>query len=68
MAHPDGTEAPLLWTLAGNSRESLAVGARGLHTFLAGRDDWSPQDIAITLAHNASEGSRRAALVADGRD
>ncbi|MEV1092077.1 SDR family NAD(P)-dependent oxidoreductase [Streptomyces microflavus] len=68
MAHPDGTEAPLLWTLAGNGRESLAVGARGLHTFLAGRDDWRPQDIAITLAHNASEGSRRAALVADGRD
>ncbi|MFD8116345.1 type I polyketide synthase [Streptomyces microflavus] len=68
MAHPDGTEAPLLWTLAGNGRESLAVGARGLHTFLAGRDDWSPQDIALTLARTASEGSRRAALVADGRD
>ncbi|MFD5680953.1 type I polyketide synthase [Streptomyces bacillaris] len=68
MAHPDGTEAPLLWTLAGNGKESLAAGARGLHTYLAGRDDWSPQDIALTLARTASEGSRRAALVADGRD
>ncbi|MEW9510928.1 type I polyketide synthase [Streptomyces bacillaris] len=68
MAHPEGTEAPLLWTLAGNGKESLAVGARGLHTYLAGRDDWSPQDIALTLARTASEGSRRAALVADGRD
>ncbi|MFE7558116.1 type I polyketide synthase [Kitasatospora sp. NPDC057500] len=68
MAHPDGTEAPLLWTLAGSGKESLAAGARGLHAYLAGRDDWSPQDIAFTLAHTASEGSRRAALVADGRD
>nr|ADC79616.1 BafAI [Streptomyces lohii] len=68
MAHPDGTEAPLLWTLAGNGKESLAAGARGLHTYLAGRDDWSPQDIALTLARTASDGSRRAALVADGRD
>ncbi|MDI7789140.1 MULTISPECIES: type I polyketide synthase [Streptomyces] len=68
MAHPDGTEAPLLWTLAGNGKESLAAGARGLHTYLAGRDDWSPQDIALALARTASEGSRRAALVADGRD
>ncbi|WP_308431110.1 beta-ketoacyl synthase N-terminal-like domain-containing protein, partial [Kitasatospora griseola] len=68
MAHPDGTEAPLLWTLAGSGRESLAAGARGLHGYLAGRDDWSPQDIALTLARTASEGSRRAALVADDRD
>ncbi|MFJ2419025.1 type I polyketide synthase [Streptomyces brevispora] len=68
MAHPDGTEAPLLWTLAGSGKESLAAGARGLHAYLAGRDDWSPQDIAFTLAGTASEGSRRAALVADGRD
>ncbi|MBV7672793.1 SDR family NAD(P)-dependent oxidoreductase [Streptomyces halstedii] len=68
MAHPDGTEAPLLWTLAGSGKESLAAGARGLHAYLAGRDDWSPQDIASTLARTASEGSRRAALVADGRD
>ncbi|MFF2026315.1 acyltransferase domain-containing protein, partial [Streptomyces sp. NPDC058171] len=68
MAHPDGTEAPLLWTLAGSGKESLAAGARGLHAYLAGRDDWSPQDIAFTLARTASEGSRRAALVADGRD
>ncbi|MGC9382081.1 beta-ketoacyl synthase N-terminal-like domain-containing protein, partial [Streptomyces sp. MH13] len=68
MAHPDGTEAPLLWTLAGSGKESLAAGARGLHAYLAGRDDWSPQDIALTLARTASEGSRRAALVADGRD
>ncbi|MYR61615.1 acyltransferase domain-containing protein, partial [Streptomyces sp. SID625] len=68
MAHPDGTEAPLLWTLAGSGRESLAAGARGLHAYLAGRDDWSPRDIASTLARTASEGSRRAALVADGRD
>ncbi|MFD7412635.1 type I polyketide synthase [Kitasatospora purpeofusca] len=68
MAHPDGTEAPLLWTLAGSGKESLAAGARGLHAYLAGRDDWSPQDIALALARTASEGSRRAALVADGRD
>ncbi|MFJ3146688.1 type I polyketide synthase [Streptomyces halstedii] len=68
MAHPDGTEAPLLWTLAGSGKESLAAGARGLHAYLAGRDDWSPQDIASALARTASEGSRRAALVADGRD
>ncbi|MFJ5920977.1 type I polyketide synthase [Kitasatospora sp. NPDC092948] len=68
MTHPDGTEAPLLWTLAGSGKESLAAGARGLHAYLAGRDDWSPQDIALTLARTASEGSRRAALVADGRD
>ncbi|MFG2697352.1 type I polyketide synthase [Kitasatospora sp. NPDC048407] len=68
MAHPDGTEAPLLWTLAGSGRESLAAGARGLHGYLAGRDDWSPQDIALALARTASEGSRRAALVADRRD
>ncbi|MFD7552700.1 acyltransferase domain-containing protein, partial [Streptomyces sp. NPDC059816] len=68
MAHPDGTEAPLLWTLAGSGKESLAAGARGLHAYLAGRDDWSPQDIAFTLARSASEGGRRAALVADGRD
>ncbi|ARF77490.1 polyketide synthase [Kitasatospora albolonga] len=68
MAHPDGTEAPLLWTLAGSGKESLAAGARGLHAYLAGRDDWSPQDIALTLARTASRGSRRAALVADGRD
>ncbi|MFD4905065.1 type I polyketide synthase [Kitasatospora purpeofusca] len=68
MAHPDGTEAPLLWTLAGSGKESLAAGARGLHAYLAGRDDWSPQEIAFALARTASEGSRRAALVADGRD
>ncbi|MGW7442897.1 SDR family NAD(P)-dependent oxidoreductase [Kitasatospora sp. NPDC054795] len=68
MTHPDGTEAPLLWTLAGSGKESLAAGARGLHAYLAGRDDWSPQDIAFTLARTASEGSRRAAVVADGRD
>ncbi|MFD7639739.1 type I polyketide synthase [Kitasatospora sp. NPDC059795] len=68
MTHPDGTEALLLWTLAGSGKESLAAGARGLHAYLAGRDDWSSQDIAFTLAHTASEGSRRAALVADGRD
>ncbi|BAJ33099.1 modular polyketide synthase BFAS1 [Kitasatospora setae KM-6054] len=68
MAHPDGTEAPLLWTLAGSGRESLAAGARALHGYLAGRDDWSPQDVALALARTASEGSRRAALVAGGRD
>ncbi|MFE3866258.1 beta-ketoacyl synthase N-terminal-like domain-containing protein, partial [Streptomyces goshikiensis] len=68
MAHPDGTEAPLLWTLAGNGKDELAGGARDLHAYLAGRDDWSPQDIAFTLARTASGGSRRAALVAYGRD
>ncbi|SDS63240.1 Acyl transferase domain-containing protein [Streptomyces sp. TLI_053] len=68
MTHPDGTEAPLLWTLAGSGKESLAAGARGLHAYLADRDDWSPQDIALTLARTASRGSRRAAVVADGRD
>ncbi|MFJ7913162.1 acyltransferase domain-containing protein [Kitasatospora sp. NPDC096204] len=68
MTHPDGTEAPLLWTLAGSGRQSLAAGARGLHGYLAGRDDWSPRDVALALARTASEGSRRAALVADGRD
>ncbi|WP_037873345.1 type I polyketide synthase, partial [Streptomyces sp. PsTaAH-124] len=68
MAHPDGTEAPLLWTLSGSGRESLAAGARGLHAYLAGRADWTPRDIASALARDASEGSRRAALVADGRD
>ncbi|WP_035870486.1 type I polyketide synthase [Kitasatospora cheerisanensis] len=68
MAHPDGTEAPLLWTLAGSGRESLAAGARGLHGYLAGRDDWSPRDIALALARTAAAGSRRAALVADDRD
>ncbi|GAA3004615.1 hypothetical protein GCM10010519_40640 [Streptomyces lactacystinicus] len=68
MTHPDGTEAPLLWTLAGSGKESLAAGARGLHAYLAGRDDWSTQDIAFALARTASEGSRRAAVVAGGRD
>ncbi|WP_406403276.1 type I polyketide synthase [Streptomyces uncialis] len=68
MAHPTGTGSPLLWTLAGGGRESLAAGARELRAYLAGHDDWSPRDIAFTLAHRAAEGSRRAALVAQDRD
>ncbi|MFJ4773846.1 acyltransferase domain-containing protein, partial [Streptomyces uncialis] len=68
MAHPTGTGSPLLWTLAGGGRDSLAAGARELRAYLAGHDDWSPRDIAYTLARTASAGNRRAALVAGDRD
>ncbi|MFE3507664.1 acyltransferase domain-containing protein, partial [Streptomyces sp. NPDC059155] len=68
MAHSTGTGSPLLWTLAGNGRDSLAARARALRDSLAGRDDWRPEDIALALARTASSGSRRAALVAEGRD
>ncbi|MEU5404215.1 acyltransferase domain-containing protein, partial [Streptomyces sp. NPDC005963] len=68
MAHSTGTGSPLLWTLAGSGRDSLAARARALRAHLAGRDDWRPEDVALTLARDASAGSRRAALVAEGRD
>ncbi|MGX2992840.1 HAD-IIIC family phosphatase [Streptomyces sp. JNUCC 64] len=73
---PDGSPGgggpssdPVTWVLAGADPGRLRARAAQLETFLTGRTDWSPRDVAAALADRArNAGGHRAAVTAAGRE